>query len=63
MKDPCRTQKIVTTTLKKVKALLDKFEPPWANQLKTFRIVLTEKLDVLGALDDEILALMTKEKI
>ena len=53
----------VTTTLEKVKALLDEFEPPLANQLRTYRIVLTEKLNVLGALDDEILALITEEHI
>ena len=53
----------VTTTLEKVKALLDEFEPPLANQLRTYRIALTEKLNVLGALDDEILALITEEHI
>ena len=33
----------VTTTLEKEKALLDEFEPPLANQLKAYRIALTEK--------------------
>ena len=42
----------VTTSLEK--------EPPLANQLKAYRIALTEKLNVLGALGDEILALMTE---
>ena len=45
----------VTTTLEK--------EPPLANQLKAYRIALTEKLNVLGALGDEILALMTEKHI
>ena len=53
----------VTTTLEKEKALLDEFEPPLANQLKAYRIALTEKLNVLGALGDEILALMTEKHI
>ena len=39
----------VMTTLEKVKALLDEFESPPANQLKTYRIALSEKLNVLGA--------------
>ena len=51
------------TSLEKVKALLDEFEPPLANQLQTYLMALTEKLNVLGALDDEILALMTEEHI
>ena len=46
----------VTTTLEKVKALLDEFEPPLVNQLKTYRIARTENLNVLVALDDEILS-------
>ena len=33
---------------KKVKALLDECEPPLANQLKTYRVALKEKLNVLG---------------
>ena len=37
------------TTLEKVKALLDEFESPPANQLKTYRIALSENLNVLGA--------------
>ena len=53
----------VTTTLEKVQALLNEFEPTLANQLKTYRIALTEKLNILGALDDEILALMKEEHI
>ena len=44
------------TTLEKVKALLDEFEPPPVNQLKTYRIARTENLNVLVALDDEILS-------
>ena len=43
----------VTTTLEKVKALLDEFEPTPVNQLKTYRIARTENLNVL---DDEILS-------
>ena len=35
------------TTLEKEKALLDEFEPPLVNQLKTYRIARTEKLNVL----------------
>jgi len=31
--------------------------------LKTYRIALTEKLDILGALDNEILTLITEEQI
>ena len=53
----------VTTTLEKVEALLDDFEISVANQVKTHRIALTEKLDILGALDDEILTLITEEQI
>ena len=45
------------TTLEKEKALLDEFEPPLANQLKTNRIARTEKLNVLVAPDDEILSI------
>ena len=40
----------VTTTLEKVEALLDDFEISAANQVKTYRIALTEKLDILGCL-------------
>jgi len=53
----------VTTTLEKVQASLDDFELSAANQVKTYRIALTEKLDILGALDDEILTLITEEHI
>ena len=53
----------VTTTLEKVQGLLDNFEFSAANQVKTYRIALTEKLDILGALDDEILTLIAKENI
>lgn len=38
----------VTTTLGKVKALVDEFEPPLVEQLKTYWIALTEKFNVLG---------------
>ena len=31
--------------------------------MKTYRIALTEKLDILGALDDEILTLIAEENI
>jgi len=31
--------------------------------VKTYQITLTEKLDILGALDDEILTLITEEHI
>ena len=48
------------TTLEKEKALLDEFEPPLANQLKTKQ---TEKLNVLVAPDDEILSIMTEKQI
>ena len=44
----------VKTTLEKVKALLDEFEPPLVNQLKTYRVALTGKLNILGTLDDKI---------
>ena len=47
----------VTTTLEKVQSLLDNFEFPAANQVKTYRIALIEKLVNIGALDDEILTL------
>ena len=53
----------VTTTLEKVQGLLDNFEFSVANQVKTYRIALTEKLDILGALDDEILTLIAEENI
>ena len=53
----------VTTTLEKVQGLLDNFEFSAANQVKTYRIALTEKLDILGALDDEILTLIAEENI
>ena len=53
----------VTTTLEKVHGLLDNFELSAANQVKTYRIALTEKLDILGALYDEILTLTTEENI
>ena len=45
----------VTTTVEKVEALIDNFELSAANQVKTYRIVLTEILDIRGALDDESL--------
>ena len=48
------------TTLEKEKALLDEFEPPLANQLKTKQ---TEKLNVLVAPDDEILYIITEKQI
>ena len=48
------------TTLEKEKALLDEFEPPLANQLKTKQ---TEKLNVLVAPDDEILSIVTEKQI
>ena len=51
------------TTLEKEKALLDEFEPPLANQLKTNRIARTEKLNVLVAPDDEILSIITEKQI
>ena len=51
------------TTLEKVQTLLDDFESSSANQLKTYRISLTEKLNILGALDDEILALIKEDQI
>ena len=44
----------VKTTLEKVKALLDEFEPLLVNQLKTYRVALTGKLNILGTLDDKI---------
>ena len=53
----------VTTTLEKVQGLLDNFEFSAANQVKTYRIALTEKLDILGALDNEILTLIAEENI
>ena len=53
----------VTTTLAKVQNLLDDFESSGVNQLKTYRISLTEKLNILGALDDEILALIKEDQI
>jgi len=53
----------VTTTLEKVQAVLNDFELSAANQVKTYRIALTEKLDILGVLDDEILTLITEEQI
>ena len=49
-------------TLEKVKALLHEFGP-LVNQLNTYQIALTEKLNVLGAQDDKIVALMTEEHI
>ena len=48
------------TSLEKEKALLDEFEPPLANQLKTKQ---TEKLNVLVAPDDEILSIITEKQI
>ena len=54
---------LVVMTLEKVKALLHEFGPPLVNQLNTCQIALTEKLNVLGAQDDKILALMTEEHI
>ena len=53
----------MTTTLEKVQALLDHFELSAAKQVKTYRIALTKKLDILGALDDEILTLITEVHI
>ena len=53
----------VTITLEKVQALLDDFELSVANQVKTYRIALTEKLNILSALDEEILTLITEEYI
>ena len=48
------------TTLEKEKALLDEFEPPLANQLKTKQ---TEKLNVLVAPDNKILSIITEKQI
>ena len=53
----------VTTTLEKVQGLLDNFAFSAANQVKTYRIALTEKLDILGVLDDEILTLIAEGNI
>ena len=53
----------VTITLEKVQALLDDFELSVANQVKRYMIVLTEKLNILSALDEEILTLITEEHI
>ena len=53
----------VTTTLEKMQGLLDNFEFSAANQVQRYRIALTEKLDILGALDDEILTLIAEENI
>ena len=53
----------VTATLEKVQNLLDDFESSSVNQLKTYRISLTEKLNSLRALDDEILALIKEDQI
>ena len=53
----------VTITLEKVQALLDDFELSVANQVKTYRIALTEKLNILSALDEEILTLITEELV
>ena len=53
----------MTTILEKVQALLDNFELSAANQVKTYRIAITEKSDILGALDDEILTLIKEEHI
>ena len=53
----------MTITLEKVQALLDDFELSLANQVKTYRIALTEKLNILSALNDEILTLITEEHI
>ena len=50
-----------TITLEKVQALLDDFELSVANQVKTYRIAITEKLNILSALDEEILTLITEE--
>ena len=52
----------VTITLEKVQALLDDFELSVANEVKTYRIAITEKLNILSALDDEILTLITEEQ-
>ena len=46
-----------------MQALLDDFELSVANQVKTYRIALTEKLNILSALDEEILTLITEEHI
>ena len=43
--------------------MLDDFELSVANQVKTYRIALTEKLNILSALDEEILTLITEEYI
>ncbi len=54
---------ILTSTLEKIQGLLLEFEPSTSNQLKTYRIALTEKLKVLSDLDDEILGLIKEEQI
>ena len=41
----------VTSALEKIQGLLGEFDPSTSNQLKTYRIALTEKLRVLGDLD------------
>lgn len=53
----------ITSTLEKIQGLLEEFDPSTSNQLKTYRIALTEKLKVLGDLDDEILGLIKEEHI
>ncbi len=41
----------ITSTLEKIQGLLLEFEPSTSNQLKTYRIALTEKLKVLSNLE------------
>ena len=53
----------VTITLEKAQALLDEFELSVANQVKTYRIALTENLNILSALNEEFLTLITEEYI
>ena len=53
----------VTITLEKVQALLDDFELSVANHVKRYQIALTEKLNILTALDEEILTLIVEEHI
>ena len=43
------------TPLEKVQALLDDFQLSATNEVKTFRIALILILNILGALNDEIM--------
>ena len=52
----------VTSTLEKIQGLLREFDPSTLNQLKTYQIALTEKLRVLGDLDEEILGLINRPR-